>query len=259
MNLRYGIVSDSADVPAICQAGFDYLELRVTEVANPLAIDHQAFSQKRALLAGQPLPAECFCVLFPPTIKVVGPERDEERVHSYLDTALDRFHQLGCKVIVWGSGPARLVPEGFPRSEAWQQFKTTASYAADVCRQYDIVVALEPLQRRETNFLNLAGECLDMADELKRSNVGVTFDVDHWSKEEPDLTAAVHRAGSRILHVHLRDSNGGMPGTGGYDFSRVVALLREMRYAGRVSFETRGAFDVGLASARTYVHHLFAG
>ena len=90
----------------------------------------------------------------------------------------------------------------------------------------------------------------DLADELRRDAVGVVADIDHMAREEPDLAGAMRRAGSRVIHVHLRDSNGRAPGYGGYDFRRFAWLLREIGYQGRASIEAKMDLDAELAAAR---------
>ena len=257
--MRYGVVVDLAHAPKVSAAGYDYFDLYVQQVANPFTVDDGAFSATASALKQLPIAPEGFCMFLPPDVPVVGPDVDEERFTYYVQRALPRVKQLGGQIIVWGSGPSRRVPEGFPRAEAMKQFKSHLIVVADLCTKLDIRIALESLKRSGTNLLNTVGECLDLIDEVGQDVVGVVADNDHFSIEEPDLAASMRRAGSRVIHVHLRDSNGRVPGYGGYDFPRFVALLKDIGYTGRISVEAHMDHDTELAPTRAYLQQLCAG
>ena len=55
--------------------------------------------------------------------------------------------------------------------------------------------------------------------------------------EEASIEAAIRRAGPRIAHVHVADSNRRHPGAGHTDFRSIVGALREAGYDGFLSAE----------------------
>lgn len=98
-------------------------------------------------------------------------------------------------------------------------------------------VLLEPLNRYESRFLNLVDHNLEILDAVEHPNAGLLPDTFHMSIEEADLAAALRRAGDRIRHVHLGDSNRLLPGSGHLDWAGIFAALRDVGYDGCVALE----------------------
>lgn len=119
------------------------------------------------------------------------------------------------------------------RKWALEAIYNYATYAqsAGVC------VALEPINRYETNFLNTIAEALAFADEVGLDNIAVLADTFHMNIEEVSLPQALELAGKRLGYVHLVDSNRRAPGQGHINFQEVVAALRRIGYTGYVSAE----------------------
>ena len=76
------------------------------------------------------------------------------------------------------------------------------------------VVYLEPLNRYEDFVVNTLADAASIVDEVDSAGVEVIADTFHMSVEEADIGAAIRRAGSRIGHVQLGDSNRLEPGAG---------------------------------------------
>ena len=89
------------------------------------------------------------------------------------------YHEIGLKVMVLGSGTARNIPEGFSRDEAVKQFTELCRQLAKVAEQYNVVIAIEPLQHSETNFINTVSEGADIARAVNNSHLGVLADFFH--------------------------------------------------------------------------------
>ncbi|SDT12823.1 sugar phosphate isomerase/epimerase family protein [Microlunatus soli] len=98
-------------------------------------------------------------------------------------------------------------------------------------------VLLEPLNRYESRYLNLVDDNLVIIDAVDHPQAGLLPDVFHMSIEESDLPAALRRAGDRIAHVHLGDSNRLLPGHGHLDWPEIFAALREVGYDRYVNLE----------------------
>ena len=54
-----------------------------------------------------------------------------------------------------------------------------------------MTIALEPLNRFETYFLNTAADAVKLCDEIDHPNVGILFDTFHANIEEKDVAAAL--------------------------------------------------------------------
>jgi 5-keto-L-gluconate epimerase len=102
---------------------------------------------------------------------------------------------------------------------------------------HGVRLVLEPINRYETTLINTVAQCLELIEAVGAPNFGVLPDTFHMNIEEPSIAESLRRAGPRIYHVHLADSNRWYPGAGHIDFGEVVRALNEVGYAGYLSVE----------------------
>jgi D-psicose/D-tagatose/L-ribulose 3-epimerase len=260
--VRYGVNVNWADYEALAgragAIGLDYVELRVSDALSPLRVDDVAFRERLAVVERVGLPVEGANVFLTPPVMVVGPEADLERLREYATVAVDRLRRIGARVVVWGSGPTRQIPEGFPRERAWEQLRERVGVVAQLCDQAGIRIALEALPRTAVNFVHQIGECDRLAEEVGSPAVGIVADNLHMMKEEDDYLVALKACAARIYHVHVADSNGRAPSFGGgYDLGPFAATLRALGYDGRVTIEARVDLERELPDALAFLRRIF--
>jgi len=100
-----------------------------------------------------------------------------------------------------------------------------------------VKLALEPINRYETDLVNTVADAIDLTERVGAQNLALLLDSFHMNIEEPSLFDSIRQAGPRICHFHVADSNRWYPGAGHIDFKRVVQILRETGYKGFVSAE----------------------
>jgi sugar phosphate isomerase/epimerase len=107
------------------------------------------------------------------------------------------------------------------------------------CAHYDpkIRLALEPLNRYESRLVNTVAEALEVIEQVGMENLGVLFDTFHANIEEVKIGNAIRKAGDRLFHVHLADSNRFVPGHGHLDFEEVWDALAKSGYRGSLVLE----------------------
>lgn len=98
-------------------------------------------------------------------------------------------------------------------------------------------VLLEPINRYECRYLNLVADNLEIIDAVAHPNAGLLPDTFHMSIEEAEPADAIRRAGNRIAHVHLGDSNRLLPGHGRLDWQAIFGALRDVAFDGAVNLE----------------------
>jgi D-psicose/D-tagatose/L-ribulose 3-epimerase len=118
----------------------------------------------------------------------------------------------------------------------------------DTLAAHGVTIALEPLNRFETYFLNTAADAVKLCDEIDHPNVGILFDTFHANIEEKDVAAALRLTARHLKHVHTCENDRGIPGTGHVDWPGVFRALRETRYDGYLTIESFG-FALGALSA----------
>lgn len=112
-------------------------------------------------------------------------------------------------------------------------------------------LVIEPCNRYESNIISTVDEGLTFLDRLALPNIGLLLDTFHMNIEEPDILESVGKAGSRIFHFHIADSNRWHPGAGHIDFKAVVNRLTEIGYNGFLSAEILPFPDADTAAKKT--------
>jgi D-psicose/D-tagatose/L-ribulose 3-epimerase len=117
-----------------------------------------------------------------------------------------------------------------------------------VLQQYGVTIAIEPLNRFETYFLNTAQDAAALCDQIGHPNVGVLFDTFHANIEEKDIAQGYRTVGRHLRHVHTCENDRGIPGTGHVEWKPVFQALRDLKYDGWLTIESFG-FALGELSA----------
>lgn len=234
--MRFGACTSFADAPLFAEAGFDFLELNVQLFLQGGEPD-SAYATEWKKAQACPLPAQAANCLVPGNLKVTGPQADPEKLASYMAVVCRRAEQAGIRTLVFGSGAARQVPDGFPREEAWRQLLDFAKTAAQVAASHGIVLVVEPLNQSECNILNTVGESAEFVREAGHSHLQLLVDSYHWWRDDLDEKALI-QAGGLLHHVHLATATNRLaPGSEAANFADFFALLREGGYCGPLSIE----------------------
>lgn len=213
--------------------GYDYVEFPVAMVAG--ASDSE-WACLQSALRGAALKPEAFNSFIPPSLKLVGQEVDLGAIKAYLEIAMARAFQCGAKVIVFGSGGARNVPDGFPSYRAESQIGDFLNMAADIAFKRDMIIAIEPLNRKECNIIHLVADAVELAGDLGKPQIKVLADFYHMDEEKESFDA-IAAAGPLMAHVHVADSGRLNPGSGTYDYKGFFGALKYIEYQDRVSLE----------------------
>jgi altronate hydrolase len=98
-------------------------------------------------------------------------------------------------------------------------------------------VALEPINRYETDLLATLEETAEVLDRVSSPAVGLLADTFHMNIEEADPLTELERWGKRTVHFHVADSNRWAPGHGHLDLPAWFRALERGGYEGFVSVE----------------------
>ena len=99
-----------------------------------------------------------------------------------------------------------------------------------------VTIAIEPLNRFETNFINRHDQALLLAGEVGE-DVGVCLDIYHMNQEEADPLQALRNAGDRLFDFHVADNNRMACGQGALDWASIIGTLKEIGYDRTVTVE----------------------
>jgi sugar phosphate isomerase/epimerase len=165
---------------------------------------------------------------------VVGPTVDAERLRSYTTRVFARMQRAGVEIMVFGSGTARTVPDGFPTDRAQTQLKEFVTLCADLAEPRQVRIVLEPQNYTDTNMVHTVPQAQSLANEVDRPNVKVMADFFHMCLNEEPLDDLV-AAGPYLAHAHMAEPGRGRPQTTPADHASFFATLERAGYDGRVT------------------------
>ncbi len=129
------------------------------------------------------------------------------------------------------------ITPGLPRADSEARFLEAMDEIARYAEPAGVVIALEPVNRYEINFLNRVEEAVDLIDRLGRPNVKVMADVFHMNIEDRSIEGSLAEFAGRIAYVHVADSNRLAPGMGHLDFPGIMTALTGAGYDGYLTAE----------------------
>jgi len=217
------------------QFGFDILEIAVE---NPALID--VAKLKRDL---QPFGLEIVvCGAFGPDRNICSSDPAvRENAKTYIRWLVDAAAELGsgciCGPMYSAVGKEHIdSPEG--RQEEWNRSVEGIREMAVYAGEKGVSLALEPLNRFETDMINTVEQGLAFIQDVGMENVGLHLDTFHMHLEEKSSPAAIRLAGKKIFHFHACENDRGVPGTGQVRWQEIAAALKETGYAGPVVIES---------------------
>jgi 5-keto-L-gluconate epimerase len=125
--------------------------------------------------------------------------------------------------------------------------------AGQLARPKGVRLALEPLNRFESDFIANAEQGLNYVRQIDHPAVGLLLDTFHVNIEESSWTEPFRQvmAAGKLFHVHLGDNNRLPPGKGLIDFPAIVDTLAELDYTGYLSAELLPRPDPDTAARQT--------
>ncbi len=265
LHLRFGVAQfDKYDplleIEQLGRWGFDYCEPQVIKV---MPLSDAEFQKRLDLARGSRIHVEAMNSLMPAGLKVVGPKIDNTQVRDYVQKAMGRAEALGVKVVVFGSGDSRQVPDGFSREHAWLQLQEFLHMLGDEItkNQYGMVIGIEALRHEESNIVNTSSEAYNLAVQTHHPKIHIIVDFFHLASEGED-PATVPLLKDEIVHLHFADASRGRM------FPRVdsthpayhafFAAIREIGYQGRMSLEAyTNDFEVDAPAGLKAVRKLY--
>jgi sugar phosphate isomerase/epimerase len=230
-----GVCAGLDRVEALRAGGASYLEIGVAALL-PDKSDAE-FARQSELLQGCGLPLRAANSFVPGSLKSVGPDANHDGVLRWSETAFRRAHALGIETIVFGSSGSRTIPDGFDRARAEEQMRTLLGKMGPLAESHGITVAIEPLNKGETNFINTLLEGAAIVNAVGHPRIRLMADLYHvlMMGEPPD---DITQTAPLLRHAHIAEKEGRRPpGHGGEDFVPYLRALAKATEVKRVSIE----------------------
>ena len=220
-------------IPPVAEMGFDGVEI---PVFDPKTVD---IAHTKSVLDDLGLE-----VL---TCAIMGPDRDpisddpsvRQNGKDYLKSCVEVTAELGGDTFIGPmySAVGRLVGRGRTDQE-WNWCVDALSDVAEHARRYEVRLGIEPLNRFETYFINIAEDAVNLAKVIDNPYLGVHLDTFHMNIEEKNQAASIRKAGKHLGHFHACGSDRGTPGNDHIDWVPIVKALKGIRYKGDIVIES---------------------
>lgn len=226
------------------RAGFDYIEMPLFELSR-LTEQQVIELRKTADSEGLSVPVcNFFCS---GDVRLNEPDFLIQPLIDYTERALERARLMGTSIVIVGSKKSRNIPNGYNRDTAWKSLRDTFRTLGDIARQYGVTLAIEPLNKGESNLINTVVEGAELCREVDHPNVKLLADFYHMVLEKEDMHC-ISQNRDIVLHTHicsvLESGKRGMPHVSdGFHYASVAQALQEAHYTGRMSVEV---FDVDI-------------
>jgi len=124
------------------------------------------------------------------------------------------------------------------RKAEWERAVLGVREMAEYAAPKGVRLALEPLNRFETDMINVVGQGLAFIAQVGMDNVGLHLDTFHMHLEEKNSADAIRQASRHIFHFHACENDRGVPGSGQVRWAELALALKEIEYPGPVVIES---------------------
>jgi len=221
--------------PNVKSMGFDILEI---SIENPDLID---INVVREILKENQLEG-IVCGAFGPNRNICSSDPEiRENAQKYVLWLIDAAAQLASETVcgpMYSSVGKDHIEDPIERQKEWQRAVSGIKEMAEAAQKKGVKLALEPLNRFETDMINVVSQGLRFIDETGMENVGLHLDSFHMHLEEKDSADAIRKAGKKIFHFHACENDRGIPGTGQVRWNEIAKALKDINYQGPVVIES---------------------
>jgi sugar phosphate isomerase/epimerase len=161
---------------------------------------------------------------------------------GYVKSVVKMVSELGGEIItIVPATVGKVIPDSSPESE-WSWVRDGLKEVYELASRVGVRMAIEPLNRFETYFINRADQALAMANEVG-PECGVCLDAFHMNIEETDFLGAIRRCRGRLFDFHVADNNRLAAGQGSLDWRGITHVLKEIGYTGALTAEFVAPID----------------
>jgi D-psicose/D-tagatose/L-ribulose 3-epimerase len=221
--------------PHVAELGFDMIELPIE------GTDDLDYARAAEIVRATGLDVSV-CAAMGPDRDLIHPEEGiRESGMAYLRHCIEATRTLGGTNLV---GPLysavgrtwQATPD--ERARDLDLLVRQLGELAAFAEAHGVVLCLEPLNRFETSFINLAQQAIEVVDRVDSPSCGIMLDTFHMNIEERSLGDAIRATGTRLKHLHACENDRGAPGSGHVPWSEVAEACRDIGYDGPVVIES---------------------
>jgi sugar phosphate isomerase/epimerase len=229
--LLQGSIEQNLETAA--RLGYDAIEIHIREDA---VLDYDAIRRARdstniyvsTVVTGR-LNTEGRCSLIADEPYIVSAALNGMR--QYIDMA----RELGAGLVIgWIKGN---IPRGGNREKYLTKLAKNLAILDTYAGEQRVKLNIEVINRYEVNIFTTADELMRFLEKYSLKNCYAHLDTFHMGIDECDPVAAIHRCKGRLGYFHLADNSRRYPGSGQFNFLKILTALEDIGYDGYLSVE----------------------
>jgi D-psicose/D-tagatose/L-ribulose 3-epimerase len=191
------------------------------------------------------------CAILMPGTSITSPDADERAAGiKRLKRVVDISAEMGSKTVAGPLyAPVRQLTGMARTDDEWKWGVEGLRAAGEHAQKSSITLAVEPLNRFETHFLNTIADSVKFVEAVGMDNVKIQVDTFHANIEEKNTPDAIRAAGANIGHFHASESDRGVLGTGQVSWQECFTALSDVGYDGWVTIESFATGILDLCAA----------
>ncbi|MBI1777615.1 MAG: sugar phosphate isomerase/epimerase [Proteobacteria bacterium] len=142
---------------------------------------------------------------------------------------------FGAPLVFAGRAPAPVAED--ERSRRVEHVIGGLKQAASYADSRGIKLALEPLNRFETDMVNTARQGVEIIRAVASPALALMLDTFHMNMEENDIAEAITETGPTLIHFQANENHRGFIGKGHVDWKAVARALAGIDYEGPITLE----------------------
>jgi D-psicose/D-tagatose/L-ribulose 3-epimerase len=230
-------------LPEIKAHGFDGIEVSLFHPADFALNDIRKGLEQNGL-------ACTICSVIPRELSIISDDAAvRQKTRTHLEACIKTAADVGAKIIAGPLySPVGYLPGRRRTEDEWKRCVECYQSVGPLLARHGVTIAIEPLNRFETYFLNTAADAVALCDQINDLNVGILFDTFHANIEEKNIGQGYRTVARHLKHVHTCENDRGIPGSGHVEWKEVFQALRDIHYDGWLTIESFG-FALGELSA----------
>ena len=233
-------------LPRFASWGFDCAELAIED---PSIVDGQTI---RNAFEHSGLSYLITCGAYGPGRDLRGSPTEQQAALDYTMQILDMMplynSTLYCGPLYSAVGHASAYSDD-DKERQKDLVSTHLRTLCDYAQQRGIQIAMEVLNRFETDFMNSAAQAVELVDHINHPALKIHLDTFHMNIEERSIPDAVRTAGLHLAHLHASANHRGTPGTGTIPWAALKDALIDINYPGDIVIESFSTHVATIARA----------
>ncbi|HUT12923.1 MAG TPA: sugar phosphate isomerase/epimerase family protein, partial [Thermoguttaceae bacterium] len=219
-------------------AGVEIAPFTINTDVTRISSKERTALRKQADKAGVEIVALHWLLAKTEGLHLTSPDKEvRRRTTEYLGALADFCADLGGKVMIFGSPKQRNLLEGVSRDQGMQFAAEVLQGAMPALKKRGVMLGLEPLGIKETNFIPYAADAVELAEMVDSPQCKIMLDCKAMIQESTPIPELIRKYGSWMVHFHANDPNLQGPGFGELDFLPIFEALKDVKFAGWVSVE----------------------